>query len=215
MTEKKNIRIIIQLIISKQYGNDRRKSDRNDNDRVQYRNRNPRCRRRCVADPIRDCPYVRGVRPGDYEQYTGDLQARRTAYVGNLESSDGTCRTVKSGNDLGVGLSGGHAPERGVPAVADPPPPFPDGRAEGLAGGTDGSELTSERKNLSNHLDSNVFAPVGIHPDRGDLQSREFVRQPFFSFRCYSNALSSVPLYESRSNFSISDSRYSTFPHIM
>lgn len=37
---------------------------------------------------------VRGVRPGDYEQYTGDLQARRTAYVGNLESSDGTCRTV-------------------------------------------------------------------------------------------------------------------------
>lgn len=40
MTEKKNIRIIIQLI-SKQYGNDRRKSDRNDNDRVQYRNRNP------------------------------------------------------------------------------------------------------------------------------------------------------------------------------
>lgn len=42
LTEKKNIRIIIQLI-SKQYGNDRRKSDRNDNDRVQYRNRNPRC----------------------------------------------------------------------------------------------------------------------------------------------------------------------------
>ena len=91
----------------------------------------------------------------------------------------------------------------------------PDGRAEGLAGGTDGSELTSERKNPSNHLDSNVFAPVEIHPDRGDFQFREFVRQTVFSFRCYSNALSSVPLYESRSNFSISDSRYSTFPHIM
>ena len=107
------------------------------------------------------------------------------------------------------------APERGVPAVADPPPPFPDGRAEGLAGRTDGSELISERKNPSNKSDSNVFAPVGIHPDRGDFQFREFVRQPFFSFRCYSNALSSFPLYESRSNFSISDSRYSTFPHIM
>lgn len=36
-----------------------------------------------------------------------------------------------------------------------------------------------------------------------------------FSSRGYSNALSSVPLYESRSNLSISDSRYSTFPHIM
>ena len=86
--------------------------------------------------------------------------------------------------------------------MADPPPPFPDGRAEGLAGRTDGSELISERKNPSNKSDSNVFAPVGIHPDRGDFQFREFVRQPFFSFRCYSNALSSFPLYESRSNFS-------------
>ena len=81
-------------------------------------------------------------------------------------------------------------------------------------GRTDGSELTSERKNPSNKSDSNVFAPVGVHPDRGDFQFRGFVRLLLFS-RGYSNALSSVPLYESRSNFSISDSRYSTFPHIM
>ena len=44
-----------------------------------------------TVTPIRDCPDVRGVRICGHEQYPGDLQTRRTAYVGNLESSDGPC----------------------------------------------------------------------------------------------------------------------------